>query len=99
MKVKKRLPTYYKTECLDCEIIMSVRWERTYLGALPTTFQHPTQQKNCPFCQGIRIKIAKINEQEYLRINQQWDMIDLTGTGNNNLGLSCQCRDENAGFF
>ncbi len=94
MKVKKRLPTYYKTECLDCELILSVRWERMYFGALPT-FQRETQQKNCPFCQGIRIKMAKINEEEYLRINEQWDMIDLRG--NNNLGLSC--RDENVGCF
>ena len=100
MKVKKRLPTYYKTECLDCELILSVRWERMYFGALPT-FQRETQQKNvssqkvwvnlpkpvrffqqnleniqknCPFCQGIRIKMAKINEEEYLRINEQWDI-------------------------
>jgi len=94
MKVKKRLPIYYKTECLDCELILSVRWERMYFGALPT-FQRKNQQKKCPFCQGIRIKMAKINEEEYLKINEQWDMIDLRG--DNNLGLSC-C-DENAGFF
>jgi len=74
---KNQPPTYYKTECLDCELILRVRWERTYFGGFPTRSRNRRQLKKCPFCQSIRLKTASINKQEYLTINQDWDMIDL----------------------
>ncbi|RKZ81401.1 MAG: hypothetical protein DRR19_22325 [Candidatus Parabeggiatoa sp. nov. 1] len=70
----KQRPTYYKTECLDCELIIRVRWERAYVGALPT--RHRTFKKEvCPFCEGSHIKMFKINEQQYIEINQKWDIV------------------------
>jgi len=74
---KKQPPTYYKTECLDCELILRVKWERTYFGGFPRRSRNRRQLKVCPFCQSIRLKTVSINEQEYLTINQDWDMIDL----------------------
>ncbi|HDN26693.1 MAG TPA: hypothetical protein ENG03_06285 [Thioploca sp.] len=83
-KRSKPRPIYYKTECLDCDLILGVRLEREYVGALPTRRRTP-QQKSCPFCEGTRTSTLKINEKEYIEINQQWDIVDLSETGDENL--------------
>ncbi len=69
----KQRPTYYKTECLDCELIISVKWEQAYVGAFPT--RHTKPKDICPFCGEKRIKTFNIREQEYLKIIQHWDMM------------------------
>jgi len=77
----KQRPVYYQTECVDCEIIISVKWEWKYLGTLPTRYR---PQKACPFCDGTQIKTVRINEKEYIKINQQWDIIDLADSDQDN---------------
>ncbi|RKZ52478.1 MAG: hypothetical protein DRR16_04185 [Candidatus Parabeggiatoa sp. nov. 3] len=71
-------PTYYKIECLDCDLIISVRWERQYTG--PTRTQNALLNPICSFCEGSHTKQFKINEQEYSEINQQWDAITFAET-------------------
>ncbi len=70
----KQRPIYYKTECLACEIIINVKWERPYVGVLPTHGYIKTK-KACPFCQGTQIKTFQIRKVEYCEIEQHWDMI------------------------
>jgi hypothetical protein len=72
----KQRPAYYKTECIDCDIIISVKWEWKYVGTLPTR-RRPQKKTACPFCDGTHIKTIRINEPEYIEINQQWDIVDL----------------------
>jgi len=66
---------YYKTECLDCEIILSVKWEQAYIGPMPIP-QPCHSLITCSFCGSKQLKTLKIMEKEYLMINQQWDMVD-----------------------
>ncbi len=73
-------PTYYKIECLDCDLIINVRWECQYAGILPTRTQNALPNPICPFCEGSHTKQFKINEQEYCEINQQWDAITFAET-------------------
>ncbi|MEK8017314.1 MAG: hypothetical protein VSS75_010640 [Candidatus Parabeggiatoa sp.] len=73
-------PTYYKIECLDCDLIINVRWECQYGGILPTRTQNALPNPICPLCEGTHTKQFKINEQEYSEINQQWDAITLAET-------------------
>ncbi|EDN68872.1 hypothetical protein BGP_0386 [Beggiatoa sp. PS] len=70
----KPRPIYYKTECFDCELITSVRWEQKYMGIMPA-YSRPKAQLICPFCQGTHIKTLEIHELEYQRINQQWELV------------------------
>jgi hypothetical protein len=70
-------PIYYKTECLDCELIISVKWERKYTGIF-RTYQHKREKQSCPFCNGTHISSAQIRYQDYLDINTHWDMFDVT---------------------
>ncbi len=70
-------PIYYKTECLDCELIISVKWERKYTGLLRKR-QHKPETKSCPFCKSTHIISAKIRYQDYLEINKHWDLLDIT---------------------
>jgi len=65
---------YYKTECLDCELIISVKWERAYLGIMP--IPNHNKQNICAFCGGTHISTLKINEKEYTDINEHWDLAD-----------------------
>lgn len=67
---------YFQTECLDCELILSIWWEREYVGILPRSPPVKTRFKICPFCEGSRIKVSQISEIEYKNINQQWSMVD-----------------------
>jgi len=92
---KRRHPTYYKTICQNCDLILSVRWKLAYAGVLPTRI-YRTRQNVCPFCQGTLIKTTKINQSEYIAINQQWDMVDLTEIKDNHLGdwTSWSCLNE-----
>ncbi len=78
----RRHPTYYKTICPDCDLILTVRW--AYFSALPTHI-HRTRQNVCPFCQGTVIQTVKINQSEYIAINQQWDIVDLSEIKDDNL--------------
>ena len=64
---------YYKIECLTCELIISVKWERPYIGVSPTRCY--TKKNHCPFCQGTQIKTVQIRKQKYLEIAQHWDMM------------------------
>lgn len=73
-------PTYYKIECLDCELIISVKWERQYAGILPAHTESVLLDLICPFCEGNHTKQFKINEQKYCEINQQWDAMILAET-------------------
>jgi len=59
----RRHPTYYKTICPDCDLILTVRW--AYFGALPTRI-HRTRQNVCLFCQDTVIQTVKINQSEYM---------------------------------
>jgi hypothetical protein len=69
-------PNYYKTECLSCDLIIGVRWERDYISYLPNCKrQRPKQPEICPFCEGTHLKTFPINENEYVEINQKWDFI------------------------
>lgn len=67
---------YYQTECLNCELILSVRWEREYVGIRSKSSPIKTKLKICPFCESSHIKISQITESEYKKINQQWSMVD-----------------------
>jgi hypothetical protein len=80
--VKRALlrPSYYKIECLDCDLIISVRWERPYTGFLPTPTKKNLPAPICPFCEGEHIKEFKINEQDYYAINEQWDAVSVPET-------------------
>ncbi len=60
--------TYYKTECLDCEVVISVRWEKEYLSALSTPPRLKIKHQTCPFCDGNHLEIVPINENEYRNI-------------------------------
>lgn len=73
-KRAKRHLTYNKTECADCDLIIGVKWEKKYVGISPT--RSHTKQKVCPLCNGNQVKTLKINETEFIIINQQWDMTD-----------------------
>lgn len=75
-KYAKPRPIYYKTECFDCELITSVRWEQKYIGNI-STHSRPKEQPICPFCQGTQIKTVEIHEPEYQRINQQWELVTI----------------------
>ncbi len=77
----KRLqrPIYYKTECQDCELIISIKWERKYTGALPIR-RYKRKKKPCPFCKGSNIISAKIRYQDYLNIETHWDIFDIAET-------------------
>jgi hypothetical protein len=77
-------PTYYKTECTDCDLIISIKWEWKYVGTLPTR-RRPNKKKTCPFCDGTRLKIIRINEKDYTEINQQWDLADLSDSSQDNV--------------
>lgn len=68
-------PIYYKTECLECEVILSTKWEQAYVGPMPMP-QPRSLVQTCPFCSSEQIKTVKIVEKEYLMINQQWDTVD-----------------------
>jgi hypothetical protein len=81
----KQRPTYYKTECLDCELIISVKWERAYIGTMPTRSHSKLKKNICAFCGGTQIRSLKINEKEYIDINKQWDMVDYAEKGDDNL--------------
>jgi hypothetical protein len=75
-KIRQRV-NYYQTECLDCELILSIRWEREYIGILPLKLpQIKTKLKVCPFCESSHIKISPISESEYRNISQQWSVVD-----------------------
>ena len=76
-KCAKPRPIYYRTECLDCELIISVKWEYKYTGALRTR-RDKREKKPCPFCNGTNIISAQIRYQDYLDINTHWDIFDLT---------------------
>ncbi|BAP57697.1 hypothetical protein THII_3400 [Thioploca ingrica] len=67
---------YYQTECLDCELILSVRWEREYIGILSKSSPIKTRLTTCPFCESSHLKISQITESEYKKINQQWSMMN-----------------------
>ena len=68
---------YYQTECLDCELILSIRWEREYVGNQPPkSLQIKTKLKICPFCESSHLKISPISESEYRNISQQWSVVD-----------------------
>jgi hypothetical protein len=73
-KCAKPRPTYYKTECLECELITSVREEQQYFGLMPIS-PHSQVQSICPFCNQTPVTTFEINEHEYHRIHQQWDMV------------------------
>jgi len=60
----KQTPNYYKTECLDCELIISVKWERAYVGIMP--IRSHSEQNICAFCGGTHVVTLKINEKEYI---------------------------------
>lgn len=70
-------PIYYQTECLDCELIISVKWERKYTGVLRTR-RYKREKKPCPFCNGTNIIDTKIRYQDYLDVNKHWDIFDMT---------------------
>ncbi len=80
-KCAKPRPIYSQIECLDCELIISVKWERKYTGALETR-QHQLKKKPCPFCKGTHIIYAKIKNQDYIDINKHWDILDMTESDN-----------------
>lgn len=89
----KQHPIYYQTECLDCDRIISVRWEQEYLGTLPTNTR-PKHSKLCPLCNGTQIKTTQISEKEYLQINQNWDIMESTEKKNDDMAdwlSSIQC--------
>jgi hypothetical protein len=76
LKRAKQRPIYYKTECMDCDVIINVKWERKYVGILPTLSSCPIpKQEICPFCESSHLNTLKINEQQYIEINKQWDFI------------------------
>ena len=77
-KCAKPRPIYYKTECLDCKLIISIKWERQYIGAFRT--HRYKQKKPCPFCKGANIISAKIRYKDYLEIKRHWDIFDITET-------------------
>jgi hypothetical protein len=79
----KQPTNYYKTECLDCELIISVKWERAYIGIMPT--HSHTKQNICTFCNGTHIRTLKINEKEYIDINKHWDLADSADKENEEL--------------
>jgi len=78
-KYAKPRPIYYQTECLNCELIIGVKWEHKYTGVLRTR-QHKREKKFCPFCKDTNIISAQIRYQDYLEINKHWDMFDITET-------------------
>jgi hypothetical protein len=67
---------YYKTECLDCELIISIKWECEYTGLFKTR-QHKPEKRSCPFCNGTHTISARIKYKNYLEINKHWDIFDL----------------------
>jgi hypothetical protein len=69
---------YYQTECLDCEVILSIRWEREYaVGILPLKSPHVSMKLTiCPFCESSHIKVSRISEREYRNISQQWSVVE-----------------------
>jgi len=69
-----KTPDFYKTECLDCELIIGVRWEKHYIGKLSIR-QRVKELKVCPFCDRTHLKTVKINETEFVEISQQWDFL------------------------
>ncbi|MDM8561527.1 hypothetical protein [Candidatus Parabeggiatoa sp. HSG14] len=76
----KQQPIYYKTECIDCNLIFSVRWEQKYVGILPTYTLCHKPKEVCPFCKGNHTNTLKINEKEYISINEQWDLVVVAET-------------------
>lgn len=77
-KIRQRI-NYYQTECLDCEVILSIRWEREYSGSIlpPKLPQLKTKLKKiCQFCESSHIKVSSISENEYRNISQQWSVVD-----------------------
>jgi hypothetical protein len=84
-KIRQRV-NYYQTECLDCELVLSIRWEREYTGILPSKlFQIRTKLKICPFCESSHIKVSPITESEYRNISQQWSAVDKAEKPQNDL--------------
>lgn len=77
-RIAKQRPTYYKTECLNCDLILAVKWELAYFGTLPT--HSGTKPNICVYCGSTNIKTLNINEKEYIDINQKWDMVDSVET-------------------
>ncbi|MCK5716073.1 MAG: hypothetical protein KAH77_01185 [Thiomargarita sp.] len=71
----KQRQIYYKSECLACDFIISIQWERPYIGVLP--IYRDTQKNICPKCQGSHIKRVEIRKQEYLDIGRHWDLLNI----------------------
>ena len=68
---------YYQTECVHCNLIISVKWEQKYIGTLPTHARIKPQPR-CPFCNGTQLHTIKINKKQYIDINRNWDIVDST---------------------
>ena len=67
---------YYQTECLDCELILSIRWKRDDIGLLSPKLPLKTKLTICPFCESSHLKVSAITESEYRNISQQWNVVD-----------------------
>ncbi|MCK5719252.1 MAG: hypothetical protein KAH84_04795 [Thiomargarita sp.] len=78
---RKKLISYYKSECLDCNLIYKLNWERPYFGTSINI--EPAKKEICPFCQAVNIKVITINKSEYKLINQHWDMLSPDKDNNN----------------
>ncbi len=73
----RRQPRFYKTECLSCDMVIKVSWERDVPDQWVNTKRPPLFSSDvCPLCDTPRLQTFPINEKEYLDINQKWDLVD-----------------------
>ena len=75
--------SFYKTECVDCDLIIQVKWEKEYVGLLPHYRREPAAC--CPFCQSNYLRKLKIDEKEYIEINNHWDLMEAAEAKEDNL--------------
>jgi len=79
---------YTKTECSDCDLILSVQWQQKYVGMFsPRTYAYKT---SCPFCKTTNVNTYKINEIEFNQINEMWDLTDSAKEDDNEINVWCK---------